>query len=385
MNRPTVILASIGTRPEPSTSKVAHLHGEEKTVDDKDYVNRAVEASIHIGLVILLAAACFFVLRPFLPLIVWGIIVAIAVYPRYLQLQRVLGGRGVLAAVLISLLLLAFLNVPVVMFAGTLVGGIQTLAAHVKDGTPIIQPPPPSVETWPLVGVPLKNAWSLASSNISAALRTFAPQIRAFVPGLLSASAEIGFTVLQFSLSIIVAGALLANSHGAASAAHSLANRIFGEKGPEFQQLVGSTVRSVTIGIIGVALIQSVLAAIGFLVAGLPGAGLWAVVFLIAALLQVGTLVLIPAVIYVFATASATKALIFMVWCLIVALVDNTIKPLLLGRGVAVPIAVVFLGAIGGFVAMGLIGLFVGAIVLSVGYKLFVAWLARTPTALEAT
>jgi predicted PurR-regulated permease PerM len=138
-------------------------------------------------------------------------------------------------------------------------------------------------------------------------------------------------------------------------------------------------------GILGVALIQSVLAALGFLVAGLPGAGLWAVVFLVAALLQVGTLVLIPAVIYVFATSSVLKAVIFMVWCLIVALVDNAVKPLLLGRGVAVPIAVVFLGAIGGFVAMGLIGLFVGAIVLSVGYKLFIAWLARTPTVLGAT
>jgi predicted PurR-regulated permease PerM len=235
------------------------------------------------------------------------------------------------------------------------------------------------------VGVPLKSAWSLASTNITAALRSFAPQIKAIVPGLLSASAGIGLTALQFALSIIVAGALLANSRGAAGAAHSLANRIFGEKGPEFEQLVGSTIRSVTIGILGVALIQSVLAALGFLVARLPGAGLWAVVFLVAALLQVGTLVLIPAVIYVFATSSATKAVIFMVWCLFVALIDNTLKPLLLGRGVAVPIAVVFLGAIGGFVAMGLIGLFVGAIVLSVGYKLFIAWLARTPAVLEET
>jgi predicted PurR-regulated permease PerM len=354
-------------------------HPTEKTVDNKDYVNRAVEASIQIGLVILLAAICFLFLRPFLTLIAWGIIVAIAVYPGYRQLQRVLGGRGVLAAVLISLLLLTVLIVPVVLLAGTLIGGIQTLAAHLKDGTPIIPPPPAGVETWPLVGVPLKSAWSLASTNTAAALRSFAPQIKAIVAGLLSASTGIGLAVLQFALSIIVAGALLANSRGAAGAAHSLANRIFGDKGSEFEQLVGSTVRSVTVGILGVALIQSVLAALGFLVAGLPGAGLWAVVFLVGALLQVGVLVLIPAVVYVFATSSATKAVIFMVWCLIVALIDNAIKPLLLGRGVAVPIVVVFLGAIGGFVAMGLIGFFVGAIVLSVGYKLFIAWVARTP------
>jgi len=344
-------------------------------VDNKDYVNRAVEASIHIGLVILLAATCIFILRPFIPVLAWGIIVAIAVYPSYLKLQLVLRGRSVLAAVLITLLLLALLIGPVVLLSGTLIGGIQNLLAHFRDGTPIIPPPPAGVETWPLVGIPLKNAWSLASTNITTALMSFAPQIKAIVPSLLSASAGIGLTVLQFALSIIVAGAILANSRGAAGAAHSLANSIFGDNGPEFEQLVGSTIRSVTIGILGVALIQSVLAALGFVVAGLPGAGLWAVVFLVAALLQVGTVVLIPAVIYVFATASVTKAVIFMVWCLFVALVDNTLKPLLLGRGVAVPIAVVFLGAIGGFVAMGLVGLFVGAIVLSVGYKLFLAWI----------
>jgi predicted PurR-regulated permease PerM len=354
-------------------------------VDHKDYVDRAVEASIHIGLVILLAATCFFILRPFIPLIAWGIIVAIAVYPRYRQLQLVLGGRGVLAAILITVLLLALLIVPLALLSGTLIGGIQTFATHLKDGTPIIPPPPAGVETWPFVGVPLNSAWSLASTNITSALRNIAPQIKAIVPGVLSASAGIGATILQFALSLIIGGVLLANSRGAAGAARSLANRIFGDIGPEFEQLVGSTVRSVTTGILGVALIQSVLAALGFLVAGLPGAGLWAVVFLVAALLQVGTLVLIPAVIYVFATSSVTKAVIFLVWCLIVALVDNTLKPLLLGRGVAVPIAVVFLGAIGGFVAMGLIGLFVGAIVLSVGYKLFIAWLARTPAALGET
>ena len=348
-------------------------------MDNKDYVNRAVEVSTHIGLIFLLAAACFLMLRPFLPLITWGIIIAIAVYPGYQKLQLALRGRGVLSSVLITVLLLALLVVPVVLLAGTLVGSIQTVAAHFKDGTAIIPPPPASVETWPLIGVPLKNAWSLASTNVTAALGSFAPQIKAIVPGLLSASAGVSLTVLQFALSIVVAGVLLANAKNAAGSAHSLANRIFGDRGAEFERLASSTIRSVTTGILGVALIQSLLAAGGFLAAGLPGAGLWAVVFLIAAVLQVGTLILIPAVIYMFAIASVTKAVIFTVWCLIVALLDNVLKPLLLGRGVAVPIAVVFLGAIGGFVVMGIIGLFVGAIVLSVGYKLFIAWLDRAP------
>jgi len=180
---------------------------------------------------------------------------------------------------------------------------------------------------------------------------------------------------VQFVLSILVTGILLANASGCAAVSHSLANRLFGDQGPAFEELAGSTVRSVTNGILGVAVIQSIFAGLGFLVAGLPGAGLWTLIFLFCAVLQIGALVLIPAAIYMFAIASTTKAIIFLVWCIVVGLMDNVLKPLLLGRGAAVPAAVVFLGAIGGFLAMGIIGLFVGAIVLSVGYKLFLAWL----------
>jgi len=351
----------------------------EELFDTRDHVSRAIEVSIHIGLLILLAATCFLILSPFLPLIAWGIIIAIAVYPGYRRLQLALGGRGVLSAVLITFLLLVLLILPVVLLGGTMVDGVKTLADQFKEGTVVIPAPPSGIESWPIIGAPLKSAWLLASTNLAAAITNFAPQIKAVVPRLLSASAGIGLAVLQFFLAIVVAGAVLANSEGATGAAQSLANRIFGERGPEFAQLAGSTIRSVTTGILGVALIQSVLAGLGFLVAKLPGAGLWAIVFLVAAVLQVGTLVLIPVVIYVFAISSTVKAVIFLVWCLIVAVLDNVLKPLLLGRGVAVPMVVVFLGAIGGFVALGIIGLFVGAIVLSVGYKLFLAWLGRTP------
>lgn len=343
--------------------------------------NVALETSIHVGLAILLVAACLMILLPFLPLIAWGIIIAVAAYPGFRNLQHWVGGRGGLSATIFTVVLLAVLIVPVVLLAGTLIEGIQTLAAHFKAGTLIIPPPPDGVENWPIIGVPLKSSWTLASTNLTEALRRFAPQIKAILPGVFSASAGVGLTVLQFALSIIVAGVLLANAQAAYEVTCSLCKRIFGEKGPDFQQLMGATIRSVTTGILGVALIQALLAGVGFLVAGLPAAGLWAVVFLIAAVLQAGVLVLVPAVIYMFAIASTTKAVIFLVWCVIVAILDNFLKPLLLGRGVAVPIAVVFLGAIGGFIALGLIGLFVGAVVLSVGYKLFLAWLEPGSTA----
>jgi predicted PurR-regulated permease PerM len=347
----------------------------EQPAYDKAYMNRALEASIHIGLAFLLATACLLILLPFIPLIAWGIIIAVTAYPGFRKLQGLLGQREGLAALLFTVILLAVLITPAVLLAQSLVEGVPTLAAHLKDGSLTVPPPPASIATWPIIGVPLKNVWDMASVNLTDTLKRFAPQIKAVIPQLLSAAAGIGLTVLQFMLSILVSGLLLANAQAAYEVTRSLANRLFGDKGPEFQQLVGSTIRSVTTGILGVALIQSVFAGLGFLVVGLPGAGLWAVIFLVAAVLQVGPLVLIPAVIYVFAVASTTKAVIFLIWCIIVALMDNVLKPMLLGRGVAVPIAVVFLGAIGGFVAMGIIGLFVGAIVLSVGYKLFLAWL----------
>lgn len=203
----------------------------------------------------------------------------------------------------------------------------------------------------------------------------FTPQIKAALPELLSASVSFGGAVLQFVLSIVISGLLLANAPAAAAFTRSLAIRLFGEQGPEYQQLVGSTIRSVTNGVLGVAVIQTAFASAGFLVVGLPGAAVWAVIFLIAAILQIGMLVLIPAAVLGFAVASKTAAIIFLIWCIAVGLMDNILKPLLLGRGAAVPIAVVFLGVIGGFMAMGIIGLFVGAIVLSVGYKLFLAWI----------
>jgi predicted PurR-regulated permease PerM len=348
-------------------------------------INPALEAFIHIGLTVLLAAACLLILRPFIPPLAWGIIIAVAAYPAFKRLQKLVGGRGILAVVLFTSILLAILILPAFLLAGSLVEGVQGVTAHVKSGAPIVPPPPPGIAGWPLIGAPLTKMWLLASRDLTELLKEFAPQIKAALPGVISATAGLGGTVLQLLLSIVVSGVLLANAQAAYKMTRSVANRLFGEKGPEFQELVGSTIRSVTCGIIGVAIIQSAFAALGFLVVGLPAMGLWAAIFLIAAVLQVGGLVLVPAVIYVFATARTTAAVIFLIWCIIVGLMDNVLKPILLGRGVAVPIAVVFLGAIGGFVAMGIIGLFVGAIVLSVGYKLFLAWLEGTPAVNQAT
>ena len=351
------------------------------TESSKEYIHRALEVAIHIGLVALLASACFLILRPFLPLIAWGIVIAIAASPAYRKLQSLLGGRGTLAATVGTLLVLAVLIIPVALLTQTTIDGVQTLSAHLKDGSLSVPPPPDNVGTWPIVGPPLLRAWTMASTNLSGVLKNFAPQIKALVPALLTATAGIGLTVLQFILSMLLAGFLLANTSACVKVSHSLTNRIFGTLGPDFERLAESTIRSVTNGILGVAVIQAVLAGLGFLVGGLPGAGLWTLIFLFAAVLQVGAVVLVPAVIYMFAIATTTKAIVFMLWCAFVGLIDNFLKPLLLGRGAVVPTAVVFLGAIGGFLATGIIGLFLGAIVLAVGYKLFLAWVQGPVTA----
>jgi len=344
-----------------------------------DAANQPFETSIRIGLAALLLIGCLLILRPFVPLIMWGIIIAIASYPTFSKLERPLGGRRTLGAVLWTLMLLAILIVPLVLLAQSAIEAVRPIAASLREGSVVVPPPPQGVEQWPIIGPTLAGTWSAASTNLSETLTEFAPQIKAALPGLLSASAGFGSTVLQFLLSILLSGVILANSQAAYDLTRRLASRLFGDEGPEYQALVGTTIRGVTFGVLGVALIQTAFAATGFFVAGLPGASLWSVIFLAGAVLQVGIVVLIPAVIYVFAIASSTKAVIFLVWCIVVGLMDNLLKPILLGRGAAVPIAVVFLGVIGGFLAMNLIGLFVGAVVLSVGYKLFLAWIRGRP------
>jgi predicted PurR-regulated permease PerM len=347
----------------------------DRPTPEKPHLKRAVEVAIHLGLIFLLGAACLSILKPFIGVVAWGVIIAIAGYPGYCWLRKLLRGRGSFASILFTVLLLSVLIVPFALLAQTLVDGFQSLAVRLHDETLSVPPPPPAIATWPIVGKPLSDLWRLASNNLPAALRSVAPQLKESANGLLSAAAGVGLGVLQFLVSILVAGFFLANSSQGAQVSRKFAIHLFGNKGAEYEALAGATVRSVTTGILGVALIQSLLAGLGFLAVRLPGAGLWALLFLIAAVLQVGALTLIPAVIYVFATTSTATAVAFLIWCIFVALLDNVLKPLLLGRGVPVPIIVVFLGAIGGFLAMGIIGLFVGPIVLSVGYKLFLAWL----------
>ena len=344
-------------------------------VEDKAYIARAREVFIRMSLLVLTGVSCFVILRPFLDVLTAGIIIAIGIYPGYKKLTQLLRGRNALAAVLCTVVLLTVTLVPMLLLGETLATGVRNIADQLETGQLKIPPPPPLLDKVPVVGLKLKDFWTLSSGDLSAAVNRLSPQIQKYIPALVATSVGFGGVVVRFLVAILLAGFLLATSEARIRFADRLFARIFDDQGPDFEQLVASTVRTVTNGVLGVAMIQSVLASLGFWIVGLPGAGLWAVVFLIAAVLQLGGIILLPAVLYAFATLPTTHAVIFLIWCIFVGVIDNILKPILLGRGSKVPIAVVFLGVLGGFIMMRLIGLFVGAIILSVGYKLLIAWL----------
>jgi predicted PurR-regulated permease PerM len=348
---------------------------------DKAFLNRALETTIRVGLVAALALYCFQILKPFLSLIIWGIIIAIAVYPGYRRVVAWLGERRKIAATLFIAVALVVLIIPSLMLSETLIVGVQGLSHDLEDGSLDIPPPPERVGTWPLIGLPIERLWRLASENLGEALKEIEPQLKALSKWLLAMAASAGLGILQFVAAIIIAGVLLVNAGSGKQVGQAIARRLAGERGVELAGLAETTVRSVARGILGVAIIQSLLAGLGFMVVGVPGAGLWALMCMFLAIIQVGVLpITLPIVIYVFATASTGTAVVFLIWSLFVGVIDNVLKPLLLGRGMTVPMLVIFLGAIGGFLASGIIGLFVGAVVLVLSYELFQEWLRQERT-----
>jgi predicted PurR-regulated permease PerM len=353
-------------------------------LDENNTFARAGEVFIRLCLIAAMLISCYILLLPFLKIILSGIIIGIAVFPTYRMLARILGGRNTLAAVICTAAMMTVLIVPCVLLAGTLADGIGKLTAEIKSGH-VEVPVPAALLKIPVLGPRLGELQNLLSTNLPEVLNRYKPQIKNGVPALVSASAGLGGTLVQVLIGIVLAGFLIAKNEIAVRFTDRLFARIFDARGPEMKILVGSTVRSVTNGVVGVAVIQTLFASVGFWLVGLPGAGLWAVLFLIGAVLQVGALVLIPSVIMVFAVKSTTAAVIYLVWAVVVGMMDNVLKPILLGRGSKVPMLVVFLGVLGGFVAMNIIGMFVGAVVLSVGYELFMVWMGpETPQPEEA-
>ena len=341
-----------------------------------DYVTRSFEVFIRLGLMLALVVWCFQIVRPFISPIVWGIIIAVALNPIYVwMLPRFKGKRGLTATVL-TLLALGLLLTPAIKLSGTMVENARELAGNVKDGSLEIPPPPERVKNWPVIGERVHESWALANENITDALSTYEVQIKSAGSWLLSTAAGAGLGVLMFAVSIVLSGVFLTYAEGGNEFARKLGRRLAGERGEKYAQLAGATVRGVAQGVLGVAFIQALLAGIGFMVMGVPAAALWTLLVLILGIVQISPgLVIIPSIIYVFSSASTVPAVIYMIYMLAVSLSDNILKPILLSRGIPVPMAVIFIGAIGGFIMQGIVGLFVGAVIMVLGYDLFMLWL----------
>jgi len=347
--------------------------------EDQAFLRRALESSIRIGLILFIVVWCFQIARPFLELIIWGIILAIATQPIYATLCHAIGGRRAIAASILVVGSLLVLIVPSVLLTTNLVESATQLAEKVEAGTLDVPPPPAGVADWPIVGDQVHAFWAAASRNLDTALDSLHPQLKAVGRWVLATATSAGIGLLLFALSIVLAGVLLASGEPAADAARRVAERLVPARGAELVALADGTVQSVTRGILGTALIQAFLAGIGMLVAGVPAFGLWSLLVLLLAVVQLPTLiVLLPIIFWVFATSSTALAVLFAIWSLAVGLSDNILKPLLLGRGSDVPMLVIFIGAIGGFMRAGIIGLFVGAVVMAVGYNLFKWWLENS-------
>jgi predicted PurR-regulated permease PerM len=244
---------------------------------------------------------------------------------------------------------------------------------------PHIPPPPPKVEEWALIGTPIARLWEQASHGLEPLIVQFSPQIHGFAGWLVSASVSTGLAVLQALLSIIIAGVLLAASTEATRTATTIATRLAGTQGQDYTGMASATVRSVAVGIIGVAIIQAALIGLGLVVFSVPHAGLWTLLCLLLAVLQISPmLIMLPVIIYMFYNSPTGVAVTFMIWEILASGSDNVLKPILLARGVKVPMIVIFMGVIGGFISAGFIGLFVGAVVLSMGYELFRVWMQGT-------
>lgn len=344
------------------------------------FVKNAVEASIRIGLIFILVSWSYQIMKPFIVPVLWGAIIAVSAAPLISKLENTLGGRRTVAATLFTVVSLTLLIIPTVILSGSIIENLQRIAHALQDGTLAIPTPPDKVATIPVIGEKLDAIWFLASVNLEAAIAQFAPQIKAIGGTLLTAAGSGVSSVLQFIVSLIIAGIFLANTKGSVEASYSVAKRVIGDKGPEWAKLSAATIRSVVQGVLGIALIQATLAAIGLFAIGMPAPGLFTLLVLFVAIIQLPPLLILgPIAAYVFSYAETTPAVIFLVWSMLVSMSDAFLKPMLLGRGVDIPMLIILLGAIGGMIMSGIIGLFVGAVVLALGYKLFTAWLNENP------
>jgi predicted PurR-regulated permease PerM len=340
---------------------------------------------IRAGLILALVMLCYQVFAPFLTLMVWALILAVALYPMHQYLARKLGGKQGLAATLLTVLGIALIVVPTAVLMSSLGDSVHQLVVDVQENTLEIPAPPDAVATWPIVGEKLHAFWSKAATDLPSLIHSQQPKIGELAKAALGFVAGIGVGLLLFFAAFIIAGIIMAFGKSGASASLAIFQRIGGDEiGTEFAKLSTATIRAVAEGVIGVAFIQAILVGICLLVAGVPFAGAFALVTLVLGIAQVPALIVtLPAIGYIWWSGDygTGMAILYTVLLFVSGMADNVLKPLMLGRGVDAPMPVILLGALGGMAAAGILGMFVGATLLALGYQLFMGWVkARDKT-----
>lgn len=336
--------------------------------------NEVFEIILQLVCVLLIVGFCFRLLLPFMMPVLWAIILAIILHPFFNFLQRKLKGRKTLASVLITVTILAVLVLPIIYLLNMATSNLLELKASFDAGTLKIDAPAENIKDWPLIGKPLYEFLYALSTDLQQGLLKYNAQITEISKKVMGKLLSSGMSFLQFVLSVIIAGILLV-SVSAKNLAVKFIRRIAGDRSDEILAISVSTVHQVVKGIIGVAVIQTIIQAFGLFLAGIPFAGILTLLCLVLSILQIGPIIInIGVMVYLFSSGN-DYAIFWTIYLILSGLSDNVLKPLLLGKGAMVPMLVIFLGVIGGFIMSGFIGLFVGPIIFSIGYKLFVSWL----------
>ena len=334
-----------------------------------------VGLAIRLGVLGLLLFLSFTLIRPFITIAIWSVVLTVALYPVYDRMVGWLGGRRRLAAILLTILNLLIVIGPATWLTLGLIDSIRNLSDHLDLSALMLPPPPDTVKTWPIIGSSIYQFWDLASTNFQAALAKTAPLLKPFGSTLLGFAEGAGIGVIKFFIAIVLAGFLFSPAPLLVDAISLFSRRLASGRGEKFVQLAGATIRAVSRGVVGVSALQAFLAGMGLVTAGIPGASLITSAVLILGIIQIGpSVVLIPVVIWSWIAMDPTTAVPITIYLIPVSLLDNVLRPLVMARGLDTPMLIILIGVLGGTVSYGITGLFLGPIVLAVIWELVVAW-----------
>jgi predicted PurR-regulated permease PerM len=334
------------------------------------------ELAIRLGLLAILLYWSVTLVRPFISIFIWSVVIAVALYPSFRWLALKLGGREKLAAFLLTGLSLLVVIGPATWLGLGLIESVQIVSERVNWQELAIPQPATSIKSWPVIGEEFHRLWTFAANNTRDALSRIVPYLKPVGTTLLYVAAGTGTGIVKFLVSIVLAGFLFVAAPTLTEGLRKLARKLDLEKGEHFVDLAASTIRAVSRGVIGISVLQALLAGIGLTAAGVPAASLITFAILILGIVQIGpSLVVIPVIIWSWMTMDTTTALLFTAYMVPVNLVDNILKPFVMGQGLDVPVLVILLGVIGGTLSHGITGLFLGPIILAVIWELLTAWI----------